>query len=114
MEKKIKTTKESLLKDNARLNSKLDSWIVEDAERRKVLSELLDSYEYVSNEYGYSNNSKKRQILVRDWLGIAFLIGELKADADYAMCIEARELLRNENNTLKQEIYNLKNPPLTP
>lgn len=104
----MKLTKEQLIKDKAILEAKLENRITEDNRVREVLSELLDSYEY-TQEYGYSN-SKIKKVLTRSWEGIAFLIGELKADANYAMCIEAREDLKVENNVLKQRIHDLEKP----
>jgi len=83
MEKKNKITKDSLIRENAVLAAKIERINKADEARRSVLSELLDSYEWVQDIY--SNYPKKKQPVVRDWLGIAFLIGELKADADYAM-----------------------------
>ncbi len=107
----MKTTKEQLQKENAVLQEKLANFHENDKNRRQVFSELLDSYEW-REEYGYPKKTKT--IIVRDWLGIAFLIGELKADADYAMCIHAREGLKQEVNQLKQRIYELESPkPLT-
>jgi hypothetical protein len=102
-------TKEELIKENATLTEKLVRMKLDEENTRKVLSELLDSYEWIAK--GYYNPERDKKVIVRDWIGIAFLIGELKADADYAMCIQAREALRNENEALKEEIYNLKNPP---
>lgn len=104
----MKQTKEQLQKTNIILAEKIKIIEQEDYERRKVLSELLGSYEYVS-EYGYSSKNKK-EINVRDWLGISYLIGELKSDADYSCLLEGREMLRAENEELKQQLYKLTHP----
>lgn len=104
----MKTTKDQLTKENATLTQKLENFKEQDLARRTVLSELLESYEWTS-EYGYSNKTQK--ILVRDWLGIAFLIGELKADANYAMVLESKQRLLEEVDRLRREVMELKNPP---
>jgi hypothetical protein len=104
----MKTTKESLVKENAVLKAKIENIEALDLKRREVFSELLGSYEFTGDRFGYGNYQKK--ILVRDWLGISFLIGELKADADYAIAIENNTRLRNENESLKAEIKNLTHP----
>lgn len=108
----MKVTKEDLIKQNERLQVKADTMEAEDIRVRKVLSELLDSYEYKTS-YGYSNSPEKT-VKVRSWEGIAFLIGELKADADYSMCIEAREELKREVELWKKRVNDLENPlPIT-
>lgn len=102
-------TKEELIKENAVLEEKIKNWVKEDLSCRTTLSELLNSYEYKeSEEYAYTKS--KKQLYIRDWLGIAFLIGELKADANYAMCIQAREDLKVENQFLTEKIRRLENP----
>lgn len=106
--KKNTTTKEALIEDIGQLEERVHRHEMNDEQRRAVLSELLDSYEWEENSYG---GGRKKKVLVRDWLGIAFLIGELKADADYAMCIQAREELKRENNDLRMRIQELEQPP---
>lgn len=104
----MKTSREEILKENATLRERIEQKRLEDENVRKVLSGLLDSYEY-TQEYSYSNR-KEQKILIRDWVGIAFLIGELKADANYSMVIETREILRREKNDLEQKLFQLQNP----
>ncbi len=97
-------TKEELLAQNAVLQAKIDKTEKEDLERRTVLSGLLDSYEWISDGYGSYNNKTTKKTMVRDWLGISFLIGELKADANYSCLIDGREMMRNEIADLKQQL----------
>lgn len=106
-----KVTKELLLKENALLTERLESMIREDFNRRTTLSKLLGNYSIVRKSYDYRDASEK-QIEVESWLGIAFLIGELKSDANYSLCIETRETLRRENDALYAELKALKAPPL--
>lgn len=80
----------------------------EDRRLREVFSNLLDSAEYVQ-EYGFSH-SKERKVVVQSWEGIAFMIGELKADADYSCVIEAREMLKREKGELLERLHQLENP----
>ncbi len=101
-----KETKEQLEIKNAVLIQKIEARDKEDFSIRETLSELLDGYES-SKPFGYSNEKK---VLVRDWLGIAFLIGELKADADYAICIQNNNRLRNEIEELQHKIKVLEIP----
>lgn len=108
----MKVTKEQLQKENAVLKDQLEMWKENDLSRRTVLSELLGSYELFS-EYGYSNRNSKK-VDVRDWLGISFLIGELKSDADYSCVLEGKEIFRRENEGLRQKIKELENPEVKP
>jgi hypothetical protein len=107
----MKPTKENLVKENAVLTEKIKLLETLDQKRRTTLSELLDSYSINRDEW---TNRTKKEVDVKDWMGIAFLIGELKADANYAMCIEAREELKREIGMLKQHIYKLEHPDLIP
>jgi hypothetical protein len=108
----MKQTKEVLVKENAILKAEITRLNALDEDRRKTLSDLLDSYEYVPEFYNsYSNSKGKRQLNVRDWLGIAFLIGELKADADYAMVLQSRDHFQKEAETLRRQLEEIKNPP---
>ena len=103
----MKKTKEELLKENARLERDITSLKDDDNRTRETLSELLGSYEIINDIYSPRNS---RKTIVRDWLGIAFLIGKLKADADYSATVEAREKLKREVSVLKEKIYKLENP----
>lgn len=89
------------------LEEKLTRMVDEDHRIRSVFSEMLESYEY-TQEYGYS--SKSRKVSVMSWEGIAFAMGELKADADYSCVIEARESLKRENAELRERIMRLEHP----
>lgn len=111
-EKKPKPlTKEQLVKINEEHVRRIDFLKYEDERTRAVLSELLGSYEFQVERW---SQKTEKNVKVQSWLGIAFLIGELKADADYAMCIEARETLRKENDNLRRKIDELQNPPKKP
>lgn len=103
-----KVTKEQLQKQNTMLEEKLTRMVDEDRRLREVFSDLLDSSEFVEG-YGFSH-SKERKVVVQSWEGIAFLIGELKSDADYSCVIEARENLKRENQILREHIAQLEHP----
>lgn len=100
--------KDDLIKENARLMAEVEALNREDETRRKELSALLNSYDLYVDKW---TGRKDKAVAVQSWLGIAFLIGELKADADYSCVLEARENFRRENEELHREIKDLKNPP---
>lgn len=106
----MKTTKGLLIKRNAVLEQKIEAMVKTDLEIRETLSELLDSYEYDFNRW---DNQKTKKIDVKDWLGIAFLIGELKADADYAIVLESKKRLSEENLEFRRRIEDLQNSKST-
>lgn len=99
-------TKEELVRLNASQESTINNLRAEDERLRRTFSELLDSYEW-EDQWG---GGRKRKPVVQSWEGIAFLIGELKSDADYSCVLEAREHLRRENQSLREEIEALRNP----
>lgn len=101
-------TKEELVKENTLLEQKLSERGKEDLRIRTELSELLDSYTETTDRFG--GGGVERKINVQSWLGIAFLIGELKADANYSMVLEAKENFRQRAAELEKENYLLKNP----
>lgn len=104
-------TKEELIKENGKLYGQVERLQLDDKTRRIELSGLLDNYEWeIEREYGYSSSKKTKKVIDASWLEIAFLIGELKADADYAMCIQAREDLKKENADLRERIKQLEFP----
>lgn len=103
---KMKTTKEKVIKENSVLEARIKHLEAEDLRVRKVLSDMLGSYEFSSSAF----YAREKVICVKSWEGIAFMIGELKADADYACCIKAREDLRREVDRLLSENRELKNP----
>lgn len=78
-----------------------------DTRRRTILCELLGSYVKKEPTYTYDSGPK---VDVLGWMGIAFLIGKLKADANFSQLIESRNNLRRENDDLREELYKLKNP----
>lgn len=100
-------TKDQLLIQNGELQNTADLMKAKDESLRKTFSDLLGQYSY-ENRYGSSNQDKK--IEVCSWNKIAFLIGELTADANYSCCIDAREELKREVQDLKDEIYRLNHP----
>lgn len=100
----MKKTKESYVRENAILTVDVERLEREDHKVRAILCELLGSKEYKT----YQNMPS---VKVLDWLGIFFLLGELKGDAHFSNLLTAAENARMENEVLKQEIRNLKNPP---
>ena len=105
--KSINVTKASLEKVNTEFAYRLEAAEREDLERRKILSGLLDSYETIRERY---SDRDERKLVVQSWLGIAFLIGELKADANYSLLLEGKENLLRENAELRERIYRLEHP----
>lgn len=104
----MKTTKEELQKEAHKWRTLYEELEKRDIITRTTLSDLLDSHEY-TQEYGYSSKTSKK-VVVRDWLGIAFLIGELKADSNYSTLIKTNNGLVQEREMLRTEIDALKNP----
>lgn len=51
---------------------------------------------------------KTRTVILQDWIGIAFLIGELKADANYSILLEGERSIKEENQQLKETIDNIR------
>ena len=77
----------------------------DDLKVRTELSELLGSYKIkYENNYGMHREEGTKEVEVQSWIGIAFLIGELKADANYAMVLEARDRFRDESRSKDQII----------
>lgn len=69
-----------------------------DLSTRTRLSKLLNSMKCTkTKDFGMDSHYFTEETDVLDWIGIAFLIGELKADANYAMVIESRDTFRNES-----------------
>lgn len=106
-------TKQELIELNAELTLKLSNMKDVDQLVRKDLSKLLDSYEFNDDDYRFGSGRKK-ELVIASWLEIAFMIGELKADANYSCVIEARETLKNDNQRLLDSIHELQNPEPTP
>jgi len=104
-------TKQELIEKNAELRHALNSTEADDSIRRKEFSKLLDNYELST---GYNYGTQKKELVIASWLEIAFMIGELKADANYSCVIEARERLKQDNQRLLERILDLENPPPTP
>lgn len=100
----MKLTKEQLIKSNAILDQENRELLAEDKRIREELTALLTGYRKNPFSYGHDKPSTE------SWMSISFLIGELKADADYSMCIQASEDLKTQIKILKDENYKLKNP----
>ncbi len=107
----MRQTKDSLLKQNLEFSMKIGLMEATDLKMRTILSELLGSFEYTtSSDYGFSGRNKDKKVDVKEWVGIAFLIGELKADADYSILISEKVSLQNQNDNLRQRIIDLETP----
>ena len=91
--------KEDLIKEVARLNDRNENWAREDKRVRTELSKIL---RYQNWDSGIGSYSRQEEPMT--WIQIAFAMGELRADANYAMIIEQ---VRNKD----MEIAALKNPP---
>ncbi len=101
----MQKTKEDLIKEVAKLTEKLEARAASDLKTRTTLSELLGSYEWENEYYG---NRKTRKVVVMDWLGIAFNIGELKSDAEYSLVLSVKEELKRENEDLRMTVKMLR------
>ena len=101
-------TKEELIKNNAALESEVATLKSEDLRLRETFCDLLDSAEFVQ-EYGFSQN-RERKVVVQSWEGIAFMLGELKADAEFSLSLERERILRDEKGQLLNELSRLSNP----
>lgn len=92
--------KEDCLKEIGRLTILTNNFAQEDKRVRSELSKIL-RYQNLDGSIGYNEPAPMT------WIQIAFVMGELRADANYAMIIEQ---VRNKD----MEIAALKNPaPLT-
>lgn len=102
-----KITKEELIKYNTALESEVKMLKSEDLRLRETFCDLLDSVEFVQ-EYGFSQN-RERKVVVQSWEGIAFMLGELKADAEFSLSLERERILRDEKGQLLNELSRLSN-----
>lgn len=98
------TSKEDYIKENGRLREVIEMWEVKDRQVRENLTQIL---RYYPRESIGAYNSKPA---VMTWLDIAFAMGELRADANYSMLLEGREMMRNEIEELKKQLE-IKNKP---
>ena len=92
--------KEELIKKNERLESDLDIWKSDDRRLRKEFTDLL--LHKVHSLYHTTDNSPMA------WEEIFFRIGELNADANYAMLIQNKQILEEELHKLREKIKNPK------
>lgn len=95
----MKTTKETLVKDNARLREQNEMWERKDAKLRTELSAVLH---YENGGGIYSMKYVPQDTMT--WIQIAFHIGELRADANYSCLLDSREIMRTEIEHLKAEL----------
>lgn len=91
----MKTTKEDLIKENATLSKKVEEFGDKDRALRVELGELLDIY-HRPNAFQYQDRDE-----IPSWYKIAYMIGELKSDADFSCVLAGRNMLREENERLK-------------
>lgn len=106
-----KVTREELIAENAKLINEIETRDANDRKLRTTLSELLDSVEVEVERDPYSMHRravKTRTVILQDWIGIAFLIGELKADANYSILLEGERSIKEENQQLKETIDNIR------
>jgi hypothetical protein len=96
-----KPTNAELISENAELKTLLDSYKQKDLTIRTDLSKLLDSYTYESR---YRYGDKEKKVDVQSWLGIAFMIGELKADADFSILLLREEDHKRTIKALNQRL----------
>ncbi len=109
LQREVETLKETVAQKDATIKALKDN----DLHVRMKLSELLDAtysekpytIKQRFNAYSYPGEKKEKQ--PQDWLGIAFLIGELRADANYSCVIEARESFRRESQYKSETINRL-------
>lgn len=93
-----KKTKEDLLKENAQLIEKLEVALLADRSIRENLTSVLL---YLPKVYNSISSIKPATM---SWIDIAFNMGELRADADYSMLLEGREMMRREIEELKRQL----------
>jgi len=89
-------TKEDYIKENGRLREMLQVAEINDQKVRENLTQILKYYPS-NDSYGYGARTPN----VMTWLDIAFAMGELRADANYSMLLESREIMRREIEELK-------------
>lgn len=106
----MKKTKEQLIKDNAVLEKEATQLKEEDLKIRTTLSELLGSFKEEKDPIIGMWSGRPKVVDVCDWLEIAYLIGELKADANYSCVLDKASDLERTVSFLKRENETLKNP----
>lgn len=84
----MKTIKEQLVKENARLTNRVASLERFDDDLRKNLTAIL-KYTWNDSYYG-------RKPETMTWYDICFHIGELRADANYSCVLEQVENLKRD------------------
>lgn len=93
--------------ENTTLQERLKRMEAEDERRRNVFSDLLDNVEYTANRYlGYSSLPERgdRKVITAQWEEIFFMMGELKADAEYSLCLHREQEAREEANKLRRAL----------
>lgn len=95
-------TKEKLKIDLEKANAVIDRWAEKDKRLRQEFSNLLNDSPRERDYYGRFEKEAK----LMSWEEIFFKMGELKSDADYSLCISAREELKRENQELQEQVNN--------
>lgn len=93
--KKEKITKESLIKENAKFEAKVERLSNEDYRLRKELSEVLGSKP--NRDFGYRSDDVK----VLSWEAIIFRLGVLTSQSDIKAMYEENEKLGYQNKSLQ-------------
>lgn len=76
---------------------------------REQFSKLLGSIRYVRPQFDYLHSEPaKEETVTLSWAEIAFRVGELHADANYAMTLEARDEFRRESQQKTDLIIRMK------
>lgn len=97
-------TKTDLIKEVAALKALLQNEQTRDDSRRAELSDILDNVEIEPGSYG----PRSRRVITASWVRIAFLIGELKSDANYSIMLEKMRGLERELSYARHELDKVK------
>lgn len=96
-----------LEEENITLQERLKRMEAEDERKRGVFSDLLDNVEYIDDSsFGYAprHGVGKRKVITAQWEEIFFMMGELKADANYSLCLQREQDARMEATKWKAEL----------
>ena len=98
-------TKDQLIKEIAILEEKNKQLLKQDLDVRTDLSALLGKHYFESESWG---GESEKKVDVQTWIGIAFLIGELKADAHYSLVLESKKHLETNIDMLRGTIQKMR------
>lgn len=96
----MKVTKESLLKENSKLQQKINLLETQDSLLRKEFVNVMFPSSPNAFPYSYTHSSKD----TCSWKEIFFRLGELNSDANYTILLEQKFNLENKVRELEEAL----------